>query len=71
MKTLLLMQAQAAKVMGEHMAAQLGNATLNVMSVVGLVQSVQSYDEAKTEGSKYSGAAHGVANAISIALAPI
>jgi hypothetical protein len=65
------LKTQAAKALGEHMATQIGDAAFNILAIVGLVQNVQAYDQATTEGGKYSAAAHAAANAISVAFAPI
>lgn len=65
------MEAEAAKKLGEQFAQQLGESTTNILSVIGLIENVKSYDDAKTEGQKYSAAAHATANAIAMATAPI
>lgn len=65
------LQKQAAKVVGEQIAAQVADTTLGVLSAVSFVQNVQAYDAASTEGGKYSAAAHAVAAAIAYAFSAV
>jgi hypothetical protein len=65
------LKKQAAKALSDQMAQQLGDATFNILAVVGMVENVRSYDDATTEGSRYSAAAHAAANAISVAFAAV
>lgn len=65
------MEEEATKRLGKDLAQQLGESAANVLSMVGIIENVNSYDDAKTEGQKYSAAAHATASAIAMATAPI